>query len=116
MESLGLVSLTSSIAGNLCEMIPRSAIGGGANGVVGAGVMVVCCVHLEINRDEVSGGQAKLFHDFEACQAALAACVGHGADEGPVLWRSEGESKVVVVLLLDAHLKSDVRLGLGLSP
>ena len=29
-------------------------------------------MHLDVNRDEVPGGEAELFDDFEADQAALA--------------------------------------------
>ena len=71
-----------------------------------ADVVVVCCVHLNIERDEVPGGEAKLFDDLEADQAALAACVRHSADECVCLWCCDGESEVSVVLPTNVHPQS----------
>ena len=60
-------------------------------------------MHLDVNRDEVPGGEAELFDDFEADQAALAACVCHSTDKGVCLWRSEGEPEVGVILPSNVH-------------
>ena len=78
-------------------------------------VVIVCCVHLDVNRDEVPGGEAEPFDDFEASQAALAACVRHSTDESVCLWRSEGEPKVAVILVSQARPSCEER-GSGEVP
>lgn len=75
--------------------------------------MIVCCTHFETDRDEVLGGQAKLLYHFKTCQATLASCVSHSTNKTLLLGYAEGESKVTIVLLVDAHSEPDIQLGFG---